>query len=103
MAGGAAPPAALSSRSISGVAEYIKSDKCKSIVVMSGAGISTSAGIPDFRSPETGLYANLARLKLPYAEAVFDISYFRQNPLPFYTLAQGEKVGFGALALLRVY
>ena len=24
---------------------------------------------------------------MPYAEAVFDISYFRNNPLPFYTLA----------------
>ena len=44
--------------------------------------------VPDFRSPGTGLYANLARLNLPYAEAVFDISYFRENPLPFYTLAQ---------------
>lgn len=53
-----------------------------------GAGISTSAGIPDFRSPNTGLYANLARLNLPFAEAVFDISYFRNNPIPFYTLAQ---------------
>ena len=49
--------------------------------------MSTSAGIPDFRSPDTGLYANLARLNLPYAEAVFDISFFRENPLPFYTLA----------------
>ena len=49
--------------------------------------MSTSAGIPDFRSPETGLYANLARLNLPHPEAVFDITFFRNNPLPFYTLA----------------
>lgn len=53
-----------------------------------GAGISTAAGIPDFRSPETGLYSNLARLELPRPEAVFDISYFREDPRPFYALAQ---------------
>ncbi|KAI9708393.1 MAG: Sir2 histone deacetylase Hst2 [Bogoriella megaspora] len=81
------PPESLSSRTIDGVAEYIKSGKARRIVVMTGAGISTSAGIPDFRSPETGLYANLARLDLPYAEAVFNISYFRTKPEPFYTLA----------------
>lgn len=44
--------------------------------------------VPDFRSPNTGLYANLARLNLPYAEAVFDIGYFRENPEPFYVLAK---------------
>ena len=81
------PPFTLKSRTVEAVAEYIKSHNVKRIVVMTGAGISTSAGIPDFRSPETGLYANLARLNLPYAEAVFDISYFRNNPRPFYELA----------------
>ena len=81
------PPETLKSRTLDGIAAYIKSGRVKRIVLMTGAGISTSAGIPDFRSPDTGLYANLARLDLPYAEAVFDISYFRQNPRPFYTLA----------------
>lgn len=48
----------------------------------------TCLQIPDFRSPETGLYANLERYKLPHPEAVFDIDYFRSNPKPFYDLAK---------------
>jgi len=60
---------------------------------MAGAGISTSAGIPDFRSPGTGLYSNLQRLNLPYPEAVFDISYFEEHPEPFYALAKELQPG----------
>ncbi|PON21411.1 NAD-dependent histone deacetylase SIR2 [Trichoderma gamsii] len=82
------PPETLQERSLEAVAEYIKSGDARRIVVLTGAGISTAAGIPDFRSPKTGLYSNLARLKLPYAEAVFDIAYFRNRPEPFYVLAQ---------------
>lgn len=80
-------PKTLTNRSVDAVADYIQSGRARKVVVMTGAGISTSAGIPDFRSPDTGLYANLARLNLPYAEAVFDISYFREKPEPFYALA----------------
>lgn len=78
----------LTSNNISAIADYIRSNAVKNIIVMTGAGISTSAGIPDFRSPGTGLYANLAKYNLPYPEAVFDIHYFRQHPQPFYMLAR---------------
>jgi len=58
---------------LTGVVEYIKSGKAKNIILMNGAGISVAAGIPDFRSPKTGLYHNLAKYNLPYAEAIFEI------------------------------
>ncbi|OOQ82116.1 NAD-dependent protein deacetylase hst2-1 [Penicillium brasilianum] len=80
-------PSVLEGRNLEAIAKYIKEHDVKRIVVMVGAGISTSAGIPDFRSPDTGLYANLAFLDLEEPEDVFDISFFRDNPKPFYALA----------------
>ncbi|XP_052769175.1 NAD-dependent protein deacetylase sirtuin-2-like isoform X1 [Mya arenaria] len=82
------PPSLLDAVTFEGIARYILSDKCKKIVTMAGAGISTSAGIPDFRSPGTGLYDNLQKYNLPNPQAVFDISYFRENPEPFFILCK---------------
>lgn len=82
------PESVLDEVSFEGIARYIASDKCKNIVTMAGAGISTSAGIPDFRSPGTGLYDNLEKYNLPNPQAVFDISYFKENPEPFFTLCK---------------
>lgn len=44
---------------------------------MTGAGISTAAGIKDFRSPGTGLYDDLEKYNLPFPEAVFDLEFFK--------------------------
>lgn len=78
----------LSCFDLHGVAELISSGKAQKIVVMAGAGISVSAGIPDFRTPGTGLYSQLQRFNLPWPEAVFDIRYYRHDPRPFCMLAK---------------
>lgn len=66
----------------------LKQHKYKRVTVMAGAGISTPSGIPDFRSPGSGLYSNLQQYDLPYAEAIFELDFFLHNPRPFFTLAQ---------------
>lgn len=60
--------------------EGLKSKKFKKIVFLTGAGISVSAGIPDFRTPGTGLYSKLQQYNLPQPEAIFHIEYFKKNP-----------------------
>lgn len=57
--------------------------KANHIVVLSGAGISTNAGIPDFRGPK-GLYIT----KQYNAEKIFDIGYFDRDPAPFFEFAR---------------
>ncbi|XP_026346132.3 NAD-dependent protein deacetylase sirtuin-3, mitochondrial isoform X4 [Ursus arctos] len=70
------------------IVELIQARACQRVVVMVGAGISTPSGIPDFRSPGSGLYSNLQQYGLPYPEAIFELAFFSHNPKPFFTLAK---------------
>ncbi len=55
-------------------------EKSKQAVLLSGAGMSTSAGLPDFRGPQ-GIY----RQKLHTdPERIFDIDAFHEDPSFFY-------------------
>lgn len=73
--------------------------KSKHIVVLCGAGISVNCGIPDFRSPDVGIYSEIEKQpgfeELPQPECLFDIEYFRDDPAPFYLYA--PKLYFGGM------
>ncbi|XP_046437101.1 NAD-dependent protein deacetylase sirtuin-2-like isoform X2 [Daphnia pulex] len=81
-------PKVLRTLDLDGIVDYIKSGNVQNIITMAGAGISTSAGIPDFRSPTSGLYSKLCGFDLPYPEAIFEIEYFRKHPEPFFAMAK---------------
>ena len=67
--------------SIRKAAEWLSSSK--SIAVITGAGVSTESGIPDFRSSR-GLYNKQTNLITPLEE-VLSHHFFEQEPAQFYT------------------
>ena len=75
----------LSTKDLEGIAEYLKNSK--NIIIMTGAGISTNAGIPDFRSESFGLYNRMQKYNLPHPTSVFTLDYFKQDARPFYDIA----------------
>jgi NAD-dependent deacetylase len=50
----------------------------RSVVALTGAGISVPSGIPDFRSPGTGLWANVDPMEVAHIDA------FRRDPVRFW-------------------
>ena len=63
-------------------------EEAKCVVAMTGAGVSTLCGIPDFRGPQ-GLYKN------PDAERIFDIDWFDRDPSVYYRGCRDLVYGLG--------
>ncbi|MGH2906208.1 MAG: SIR2 family NAD-dependent protein deacylase [Solirubrobacterales bacterium] len=72
----------------------------RSAVVLTGAGISVPSGIPDFRTPETGMWANVDPMEVAH------IDTFREDPERFWSFygerfaSLGDKVPNGAHKVL---
>src|ERR1700692_4645158 len=60
-----------------------------SVVALTGAGISVPSGIPDFRTPRTGLWENVDPMEVAHIDA------FHEHPARFWSF-YGER--FAALA-----
>jgi NAD-dependent deacetylase len=59
------------------LAELIR--QSRSTVVLTGAGVSVPSGIPDFRTPETGLWANVDPMEVAH------IDVFERDPARFWS------------------
>ncbi|KAK8814172.1 hypothetical protein WA158_008034 [Blastocystis sp. Blastoise] len=70
------------------LATQILINKIKRIVVVTGAGVSVAAGIPDFRSMTSGIYKNLDKYKLDQPEDIFSFNHFKQKPSDFMDFAK---------------
>ena len=85
------------------VAKYIKSPLCNNIVVLTGAGVSCAAGIPDFRSPG-GMFTTLRpellsatphdrQLMKSDPTYVVEKGLFLRNPLPYHEVRRPFIIG----------
>lgn len=61
--------------------------RAQKIMVLTGAGISVSCGVPDFRSPD-GIYAQIkanGQYELDYPQEMFSLAEFVRRPAMFYS------------------
>ena len=59
------------------LAELIRESRCT--VALTGAGVSVPSGIPDFRTPETGVWANVDPMEVAH------IDVFERDPARFWS------------------
>jgi NAD-dependent deacetylase len=73
---------ARDARATARLAELIR--EARSVVALTGAGISVPSGIPDFRTPRTGLWERVNPMEVAHIDA------FREDPVRFWSF-YGER------------
>jgi len=76
-------------KTVHAIGEKMKSGGYKKIVVLTGAGISTSCGIPDFRS-KGGVYTQIGKEfpSVSRPEDIFSLAFFKEDHRPFANRAE---------------
>eukprot|EP01127_Copromyxa_protea_P016441 TRINITY_DN4889_c0_g1_i18.p1 TRINITY_DN4889_c0_g1~~TRINITY_DN4889_c0_g1_i18.p1 ORF type:complete len:625 (+),score=105.94 TRINITY_DN4889_c0_g1_i18:40-1875(+) len=75
--------------SVTKVAQNIREGKYNKIVVLSGAGISTSCGIADFRSPGSGIYADPKLKAILGVESISDAFRYEEEKEKIHHVGRG--------------
>jgi NAD-dependent deacetylase len=75
-------PVRSSDSAVSRLAELVRG--ARSVVALTGAGISVPSGIPDFRTPRTGLWEKVDPMQVAHIDA------FRSDPVRFWSF-YGER------------
>ena len=75
-ASGSAPQASPRASGASHLAELVRASS--SVVALTGAGISVPSGIPDFRTPGSGLWEKVDPMEVAHIDA------FRRDPIRFW-------------------
>ena len=63
--------------------------EARSVVALTGAGISVPSGIPDFRSPDTGLWQRVDPMQVAHIDA------FREDPARFWSFYRERFTALG--------
>ena len=92
---------AATSSELARLAELV--GEARSVVALTGAGISVPSGIPDFRSPGTGLWENVDPMEVAHIDAfVRDPSGFWGFYAERFATLEGKRPNEAHLALVRM-